>query len=95
MSALHQLFADARGHREEAKRARQVAATASGHLQSELLAIAALYDLLADGKDHPDERESGPRLMVPAPAHRPPTWRRKFLDWEEVSAGAVPQPENA
>lgn len=51
MNALLQLFADARGHREEAKRARKVAETASGQLQIELLAIATLYDLLADGKD--------------------------------------------
>jgi hypothetical protein len=89
MNGLHQLFADARGHREEAKRARKVAATASGQLQSELLAIAALYDLLADGKDHPDEDEPGPRLMVPAPAPRLPAWRYKFSDWD-ASAGPAP-----
>jgi hypothetical protein len=94
MNALLQLFADARGHREEAKRARKVAETATGQLQSELLAIAALYDLLADGKDHPDEDEPGPGLMVPAPAQRPPTWRRKFLDWD-VWAGPAPEPESA
>jgi hypothetical protein len=93
MNALLQLFADARGHREEAKRARKVAETASGQLQIELLAIAALYDLLADGKNpHEDERRPG--LMGPAPTRQPPAWRRKFLDWD-VWAGAAPEPESA
>lgn len=54
---LHQVFADARGHREEATRARKLAETASGQLQGELLEIAALYEVLADGKD-PDEVRS-------------------------------------
>jgi hypothetical protein len=92
MNALLQLFADARGHREEAKRARNVAETASGQLQWELLAIAALYDLLADGKN-PDEDEPGP-ATAPVPARQPSTWRRKFLDWD-LWAGPAPAPESA
>jgi hypothetical protein len=54
MSALLQVFADAKGHRGEAVRARKLAEAAHGQLQSELLEIAALYECLADGKD-PDE----------------------------------------
>jgi hypothetical protein len=93
MNALHQLFADARGYRDEAKRARKFAETASGQLQSELLAIAALYDLLADGKD-PDEDERGPRPMVPGPARRSATWRRKFFDWNSLWSVPALEPEN-
>jgi hypothetical protein len=51
MSALLQVFADARGYRWEAERARKLAQAAHGHLKNELLEIAALYDCLADGKD--------------------------------------------
>jgi hypothetical protein len=54
MDALHQIFADARGYRKEAVRARKLAETARGQLQGELLDIATLYEVLADGKD-PDE----------------------------------------
>jgi hypothetical protein len=51
MNALLQVFADSRAHREEAMRARKLAESAHGQLQSELLAIAELYEGLADGKD--------------------------------------------
>jgi hypothetical protein len=51
MTALLQVFADARGYREEATRARKLAEKACGRLNSELLEIATLYDHLADGKD--------------------------------------------
>jgi hypothetical protein len=46
-NALHQVFANARGYREEATRARKLAETACGQLQSKLLEIAALYEVLA------------------------------------------------
>jgi hypothetical protein len=58
MTALLQIFADARGHREEARRARKLADVASGQLQNELQEIAALYELLADGKAEPDAAHS-------------------------------------
>jgi hypothetical protein len=52
MDRLLTIFADALGHRKEAKRARDLASAATGKLQSELLEIALLYDRLADGHDN-------------------------------------------
>jgi hypothetical protein len=57
------VFADAQGHRAEATRARKLAAKASGQLKSELQEIAALYELLADGKAEPDATHS-PVLLL-------------------------------
>ena len=54
MNALHQVFADARGYRDESIRTRKLAETSFGALQGELLEIDALYELLAGGID-PDE----------------------------------------
>lgn len=51
MVELVRVFAEARAFREEAERARRLAATTSGRLQGELHQIATLYDKLADGKD--------------------------------------------
>jgi hypothetical protein len=51
MTTLLRVFADARGYREEAIRARKLAETTYGKLNSELLEIATLYDRFADGKD--------------------------------------------
>lgn len=53
MVELVRVFADARGFREEANRARALASKMSGRLQGELHQIAALYEQIADGK-HPD-----------------------------------------
>jgi hypothetical protein len=66
MDTLTKVFAEARGYRDDAKRARRLAERAHGKLQNELLDIAALYDRLADGKGEPHEehlprdRPSGP-----------------------------------
>jgi len=51
MDKLLNISADAQGHRQEAKRARELAKVAAGKLQDELLEIAALYDRLADGRN--------------------------------------------
>jgi hypothetical protein len=53
MDALLTVFANARGYRHEADRARALAGAASGQLRRELQEIAALYDRLADGKVDP------------------------------------------
>jgi hypothetical protein len=58
------VFAEARGFRAEAERARALAHATSGRLQGELHQIAALYERIADGKD-PD------RLVLTSRA-RPP-----------------------
>jgi hypothetical protein len=58
------VFAEARGFREEANRARALARTTSGRLQGELHQIAALYERIADGKD-PDYL--APLLRVRSP----------------------------
>ena len=50
------VFAEARGFKAEADRARALARTTSGRLQGELHQIAALYERIADGKD-PDYLE--------------------------------------
>ena len=57
------IFADARGFREEANRARKLARKTSGRLQSELYQIAVLYEKIADGND-PDRR---PPIVGSAP----------------------------
>jgi len=69
MNGLLRVFSDARGHREDAERARKLAETASGQLQSELLELAAQYDLLADGID-PDEDGRRTRFTLTTPARR-------------------------
>jgi hypothetical protein len=51
MSAATWVFAEARGFKAEADRARALARTTSGRLQGELHQIAALYERIADGKD--------------------------------------------
>jgi hypothetical protein len=51
MTTLLRVFADARGYWKEAIRARKLAETTYGKLNSELLEIATLYDRFADGKD--------------------------------------------
>jgi hypothetical protein len=71
MSALLEVFADAQGLREEAARARNIAETACGTLQSELLEIAALYDHLADGRDPNENGQSHGSAHLARPAHRP------------------------
>jgi hypothetical protein len=53
MDALLTVFANARGYRHEADRARALAGAASGQLRRELREIAALYDRLADGMTDP------------------------------------------
>jgi hypothetical protein len=45
------IFAEARGFKAEADRARTLARTTSGRLRGELHQIAALYERIADGKD--------------------------------------------
>jgi hypothetical protein len=64
MTALLRVFADARGYREEAMRARKLADKTCGRLNSELLEIATLYDRLADGKD-----DSGMKTAWAYPRH--------------------------
>jgi hypothetical protein len=68
MAELIQVLAAARGFREEATRARQLAGSTSGRLQGELHQIAAMYDKIADNGD-PDHfvppasrRANPPRL---------------------------------
>ena len=61
------VFAEARGFKAEADRARALACTTSGRLQGELHQIAALYERIADGKD-PDRltplyRARSPRMQ--------------------------------
>jgi hypothetical protein len=51
MSGATWVFAEARGFKAEADRARALARTTSGTLQGELHQIAALYERIADGKD--------------------------------------------
>jgi len=70
MSALLEVFANARGLREEAARARKLAETADGRLQSELLEIATLYERLADGKDPDQIGQLHGSTHLARPAHR-------------------------
>ena len=51
MSDVIQVFAEARGFREEANRARALARTTRGRLRGELDQIAVLYERIADGRD--------------------------------------------
>jgi hypothetical protein len=64
MSQLRTIFADAKGHRAEAERARQLARSTEEPLQSELLRIAELYDQLADGKDDLDRDDRTPAQVI-------------------------------
>ena len=54
LTSSHQTIADARGYREEALRARKLADISFGQLRGESLEIAALYEILAVGRD-PDQ----------------------------------------
>jgi hypothetical protein len=66
MSGATWFFAEARGFKAEADRARALARTTSGRLQGELHQIAALYERIADGKDPdylaPIFRQRSPRM---------------------------------
>jgi hypothetical protein len=61
------VFAEARGFKSEADRARALARTTSGRLQGELHQIAALYERIADGKDPdyfaPKFRRHSPKMQ--------------------------------
>jgi hypothetical protein len=72
------VFAEARGFKAEANRARALARTTSGRLQGELHQIAALYERIADGKD-PDHlapifRRRSPKLKQ---------FRRFYAGWPD------------
>jgi hypothetical protein len=83
MDALLTVFANARGYRHEADRARALAGAASGHLRHELQEIATLYDRLADGK--------ADRAASTSAIDRPPNdiaaraFARFRATWPEVS----------
>jgi len=73
------VFAEARGFKAEADRARALARTTSGHLQGELHQIAALYERIADGKD--------PDYLAPIFRRRSPKMtqiRRFCASWPDV-----------
>ena len=78
MSAATWVFAEARGFKAEADRARALARTTSGRLQGELHQIAALYERIADGKD--------PDYLAPIFRRRSPKMkqiRRFSTEWPD------------
>jgi hypothetical protein len=78
MSGATWVFAEARGFKAEADRARTLARTTSGRLQGELHQIAALYERIADGKD--------PDYLAPIFRRRSPKMKqikRFYAAWPE------------
>jgi hypothetical protein len=78
MSGATWVFAEARGFKAEADRARALARTTSGRLQGELHQIAALYERIADGKD--------PDYLAPRFRRRSPKMkqiRRFSAEWPD------------
>jgi hypothetical protein len=78
MSEALLVFAEARGFKAEADRARALARRTSGRLQGELHQIAALYERIADGKD--------PDRFTPLFRARSPKMRqikRFYADWPD------------
>jgi hypothetical protein len=72
------VFAEARGFKAEADRARTLARTTSGRLQGELHQIAALYERIADGND--------PDYLAPKFRGRSPKMqqiRRFYASWPD------------
>jgi hypothetical protein len=65
MAELVEIFADARGLRAEASRARKLADASSGRLKGELYQLAMLYERIADGKDPDRSMRGAPRSGAP------------------------------
>jgi hypothetical protein len=87
MARLCEPFTDVgAGFREEAERARRLAAATTGLLRGELHRIAALYERLADGKDP----EIHPARRVASRTTSPTTKRlARFSDaWPDAETGS-------
>jgi hypothetical protein len=78
MSGATWVFAEARGFKAEADRARALARTASGHLQGELHRIVPLYERIADCKD---------------PDYLAPIFRRRSPKMKQISRFCAAWPE--